>query len=402
VSQDTIPIWSDPDVQRIYDIRDGRPWPRFAEFNGKPGQLQAVREFVEADQTAGSDGPAESYVQACLAGVRAVERLDGEVDPGWIKFFLFQIDQINLFLWDLHRRSAEVAAVAEWTVVTIEKHQWGPDGPSTAIGQVHSGAMALAAQAGGGLRQNPATDSFEYGDGSEARKLAGVTDRPLATEAVAEVSQPQEDSQVAADELLIKRLEEAQDGDRTGLLVVQAIGANDRGDHAKALELFEQAARLGDVNSMVEVAMIYMSRSDLESARFWFESSAKAGYTKSFSYLAKLAEQAGDQEREREWSRRGAEAGDTWAMGNYAYFLLNDAVQVQQRGAPERDVMELLRACREYAVRAAGSGQVNAMYSAGLSSVFLGDRSEGRRWLEQAEENGHPDARGMIDRFGLR
>lgn len=405
MSEQTISIWADPDVRRIYDLVDGRPWPRFSDFNDQPDRLQLVLEFVQADQAAGSAGPADGYLQACRAGVRAVETLDGRVDPGWIKFLVFQVDQNNAFLWDLYRRSAEVAAVAEWTVETIERHGWGPDGRTSAIGQVHAGAMALAAEAGGGVRRNPQTGAFERGDGSEARRLAGITDQPSTADtdvaAGGGEEPPAGGESMSPDQLLAKRLEEAEQGDRTSLFVLHGVAAKERGDEAAALGHFEQAARLGDVESMVEVAIIYMSRNDHRSARFWFESSADAGYTKSFGYLVKLAEQAGDQEAEREWSRKGAEAGDAWAMGNHAYFLLTDAIQAQQRGTPEPQVMALINECYGYAVRAANMGQVNAMYSAGLSSAILGNSREAYDWLVHAEQNGHPNARKMIEQWGL-
>ena len=174
MTKGNLSIWNDSDVQRIYDLEDGQPWPRFAEFNANPDQLQMVLEFVQADQAAGSNGPSELYIEACLAGVRAVEVLTGHVDVGWIKFFIFQIDQNNSFLWDLFRRSHEVAAIGEWTVATLERNGWGPDGRTSALGQAHSNAMALAAEAGGGIRMNPETRVMEYGDGTEARRLAGL------------------------------------------------------------------------------------------------------------------------------------------------------------------------------------------------------------------------------------
>ena len=172
VTGDDISIWDDPDVQRIYDVVDGQAWPRFSEFNDNLGQVDLVRGFVEADQNAASDAPASAFVAACLAGVRAVEGLSSSVDCGWIKFLVFQIDVNNHFLWDLHHRATEVAAIAEWTVETIERNAWGPDGNTTALGQRHSNAMALAAAAGGGLRLNPNTGRFEYGNGDAARQAA--------------------------------------------------------------------------------------------------------------------------------------------------------------------------------------------------------------------------------------
>jgi len=138
-------IWDDPDVQRIYDI--------------------------EAGQNAGSDGPASAFVDACLAGIRAVEELPGSVDPGWIKFLIYMVDMNNHFLWDLHHTRTETAAIGEWTVRAIQRFGWGPDGNSTPLGERHSNAMALAAAAGGGMHTTP-DGRFEYGDGRAARQAA--------------------------------------------------------------------------------------------------------------------------------------------------------------------------------------------------------------------------------------
>ncbi|MCY1140098.1 toll/interleukin-1 receptor domain-containing protein [Actinoplanes sp. Pm04-4] len=143
-----IPIWDDPDVRRIYRVIDRQPFPNFHVFNDSPHQLQLVRDFVLADQNAGSDGPPAAFVDACLAGIRAVESLAAVADPGWLKFFTFMTDANNHFLWDLYRPALEVGAIASWTVETIEKHGWGPDGNSTAMGQRHSNALGLAAAAG--------------------------------------------------------------------------------------------------------------------------------------------------------------------------------------------------------------------------------------------------------------
>lgn len=63
-----------------------------------------------------------AFIDACLAGIRAVEHFNGKVNPGWVKFFLHFIEVNNSFLWHLYRRSEEVAAIGEWWVVTIESH----------------------------------------------------------------------------------------------------------------------------------------------------------------------------------------------------------------------------------------------------------------------------------------
>lgn len=174
-----VEIWDDPDVEEILSLnKDTRevlgeaPSPKFWDFNDKPEQLALVRSFLEADQKAGSDGPKSAFVDACLAGIRATEGLPASVEIGWSKFFTFQVYQNTVFLWRLHRANREVAAVAHWLVDTIQSRGWGPNGNTTALGQAHSDSMALAAEAGGGMRMDPATGGFEYPDGSEARAAA--------------------------------------------------------------------------------------------------------------------------------------------------------------------------------------------------------------------------------------
>nr|WP_296072533.1 hypothetical protein [uncultured Actinoplanes sp.] len=145
---DDIPIWNDPDVMRIYQVRNRQPFPNFYVFNDDPDQLQLVSDFVQADQNAGSDGPPTALINACLAAIRAVESLAAAVDPRWLKFFTYMTDANNHFLWDLYHPNLEVGAIASWTVETIERHGWGPDGNSTPMGQRHSNSLGLAAAAG--------------------------------------------------------------------------------------------------------------------------------------------------------------------------------------------------------------------------------------------------------------
>lgn len=167
-----IPIWNDTHVMGIYQVHDGRPFPMFHMLNAEPRHTQLVQQWITADQQAGSQGPPDAFIAACLAGIRLVETLAGSTAAGWLKLFTYMTDINNQFLWDLHHRQTEVAAIADWTVETIKGHGWGPDGDSTPLGQRHSNATALAAAAGGGVRLNPATGRFEPGTGDRARRAA--------------------------------------------------------------------------------------------------------------------------------------------------------------------------------------------------------------------------------------
>jgi hypothetical protein len=169
---DDLPIWDDVDVTRIYQIHDGQPFPMFHMFNEEPSHVEIVQNWITADQEAGSDGPPDAFVRACLTGIVAVETLTTSAAPGWLKFFTYMTDVNCHFLWNLYRRGTEVAAIADWTVETISRNGWGPDGNVTPLGQRHTYAAALAAASGGGVRRNPVTGMFEVGTGDRARQAA--------------------------------------------------------------------------------------------------------------------------------------------------------------------------------------------------------------------------------------
>lgn len=435
-----IPIWSDADVKRIYDLVDGRPWPRFVIFNDYPDQLALIRDFTEADQNAESDSPASAFVDACLAGIRAVEGLPESVDVGWIKFLVYQIDINNHFLWDLYHRSEEVAAIGEWTVNAIHRRGWGPDGNSSALGQRHSNAMALAAAAGGGLHVRSDTGKYEYGNGDAARRAAlggGFgSEGNVFREATSEPPSPSPVTSSSGEASPLAHVRDrialAEDGDRASGQFLLGLRAAMEGDVETAVRCFEDAAQLGDVESMLEAGNIHVSKGNRGTAKFWFETAAKAGdagaamsaaglahedgalgdahhwYGRAvelgaingYSGLARTADDAGNEVAAREWSRKGAELGVVDCMTLHAYFLLADSQVLMQEGSDEES-RRVLGDCLSFAERAANQEEVAAMYSAGLASAALGRDQQGLSWLRQAEQAGHPNARAMIERFGL-
>lgn len=224
--QGDISIWIDPDVRKIYDLQNGQPFPRFAMFNSEPDQLRLVHAFVEADQAAGSDGPASAFISACLAGIRLVEALPPTVEPGWLKFFIYQVDANNVFLSDRHHFSNEAAAIAEWTVVTLEQHDWGADGNTTALGQRHSNALAMAARAGFGVQYDPVKGKFANGDGGVARTAARLGGFGVIAADVPPVA-----SNPADDQPLMRQARQHLDRPK--------LGAGMTGSSARLQELFD-------------------------------------------------------------------------------------------------------------------------------------------------------------------
>lgn len=288
---------------------------------------------------------------------------------------------------------------------------WGPDGRTSALGQRHSNAMAIVAETGGGVRRNPETGAVEYGDGNDARRAAFaygfgqgiVTPEPEASRPAEPSSEHYGPVTMVQDAAaaIHYRLERAASGDKASEIFLSAFLAQEQGDEAGFVAGLEEAARLGDAEAMLEAGRAHAMQGNAQLARFWVETALQAGLSQAYSLLVQLGEAAGDEAAEREWSQRGAEAGDGWSMGNHAYFLLMDARQGIDANSPKSVVNSLLDQCLHYAVRAAHLGHVTAMYSAGLASAIMDDRHGALRWLEAADENGHPNARGIIERFGL-
>jgi hypothetical protein len=163
-------IWEDPDVGQILGVQDDQPGLLFEQLDDHDGPL--VYAFVEVDLARDEDSPPDVFLKACARGVTAFESLSSAAPVGWKKFLLNQVGDNARLIFDLFSIKAEAAAFADWVTASIEANRWGPDGNRTPLGEQHSACMALAAQSGGGVRQNPATGTFEAPNGDAARALA--------------------------------------------------------------------------------------------------------------------------------------------------------------------------------------------------------------------------------------
>jgi hypothetical protein len=120
-----------------------------------------------------SGSSVQTVIDACSVGVKAFEALcrystDDHL-IGWKKFILYNIGCNVQMLWGNHQKVPESAIFGDWVVVSIGANHWGPDGNQSALGSAHSNCLALAAQAGGGVRINPVTGKSEVPNGDAAR-----------------------------------------------------------------------------------------------------------------------------------------------------------------------------------------------------------------------------------------
>lgn len=164
-------IWDDEDVQRVFLVQGGTPLLKFDELT--PLDQVLMSRFIEADQSA--DGStAKALIIACAEGVQVFENVSDPMQHswaiGWKKFLLYQTGCNVQILWNEFRCAGETAIFADWVTSSIASNKWGPDGNKSALGNLHSNCMAIAAQAGGGVRINPATGRWEAPTGDAARR----------------------------------------------------------------------------------------------------------------------------------------------------------------------------------------------------------------------------------------
>jgi hypothetical protein len=172
-------IFRDNDVQYVFDLAgQGTVAPKLDDLDDHDRQL--FMQFVHADQDPEKLATPAGLVAACVAGTKAFEQLSDPMprswSAGWKKFILYITALNTQTLWDRFQnetgRAYETAIFADWVVFSIGHSGWGPDGNSTPLGKQHSYCMAVAAEAGGGIKMNPRTGRYEAPDGSAARNYS--------------------------------------------------------------------------------------------------------------------------------------------------------------------------------------------------------------------------------------
>jgi hypothetical protein len=164
-------IFSDGDVLQVFELHDDGVVPKLDSLD--PLDRALIATFFDADQNPGKLASPDALTEACTVGVKVFEGLSDDCPAGWRKFVLYITSLNTQTLWDRFQKhgkqSQETAIFADWVVFTIGRNGWGPDGNETPLGRQHSYCMAVAAESGGGIKQNPQTGRFEAPDGSVAR-----------------------------------------------------------------------------------------------------------------------------------------------------------------------------------------------------------------------------------------
>ena len=172
MSEEQQSIWTDPDVRQLFDMSSGRPMLRTSMLG--PIDAMMFDQFAHVDMSVGMDASAADFLNVCLSGIYHLEyTISDNVHIGLRKFMTYQVALNASIMWTTHRNADETILVTDWVMEQCQNHGWNPDGiPGSPMGQRARWNMAVAAEAGGGVRTNPATGRFEVPTGDRAREAA--------------------------------------------------------------------------------------------------------------------------------------------------------------------------------------------------------------------------------------
>jgi TPR repeat protein len=175
-------------------------------------------------------------------------------------------------------------------------------------------------------------------------------------------------------------------------------------DLNKARKLYQQAAKMGHADSMVELGRMCHKglggKQDYVKANEWFLKAARKGDAEAMNNLGEMYEfgqyREQDDVKAKEWYEQAARKGHPQAM-----YSLGGMYRLGEGG--ERDDLK----AREWFEKAARKGDAEAMHSLGVMYRFGegGERDDlkAREWFEKAARKGHPQAMhslGVMYRFG--
>jgi TPR repeat protein len=177
----------------------------------------------------------------------------------------------------------------------------------------------------------------------------------------------------------------------------------------KARKAWAEAARRGEVNSMLNISAFAHAEGDQRTARMWSERAAEKGSARGMYNLSVLAHEAGDADAARACSELAAEAGSAPAMLDLGILAHEegdaDAARAWWEQAAEAGMTEAMNNLGALAdkegnpdtaygwwERAAAAGDSMAMANLGIIAFRARDLKTARIWLERAAENGSAEA----------
>jgi tetratricopeptide (TPR) repeat protein len=165
-----------------------------------------------------------------------------------------------------------------------------------------------------------------------------------------------------------------------------AVEAERRGDQATQRFWAETAARAGSSLGMYNLGVLESQVGNAQEAGRWFLQAAEAGKVDGYAALLELADRAGDESAAGRWAKLGAGVDQPYCLQAHGFRLFEAGDHAGGIAAAERGA--------EY-------GDRQAMFAAGRMQVEVGNGNRARYWLIKARAAGHPRAQEIIDRFEL-
>lgn len=216
----------------------------------------------------------------------------------------------------------------------------------------------------------------------------------------------------------------AERGDPAAEARMRGLMATTAGGSEAALAEFEAAAQMGDVVAMFEAGSAAEDLGLAAQARYWFEAAAArdhgpaaynagvgayragdlptavrwleqagaSGLAEAYAALTQMASETGDRANEVRWSGAGADLGQSFCQVRHAQLLMQD--HPADRTVILQQAIPMLKLGAE-------QGAEGAAFLLGIAYGQIGDGSDARLWLKQAEAEGDADATRVMRENGL-
>jgi len=189
------------------------------------------------------------------------------------------------------------------------------------------------------------------------------------------------------DELAVKYYEEAARQGDVGAMFNAGCTHQDLGHVNDCERWWHAAAQAGHVGAAYNLAVRAGNAGNLPVARHWFQRAAELGDNSGYAALTQIAGESNDPCAEFHWAKLGAEAGHPFCVVRYAQLIT-------KANPGDREVLHQVHRMLEHATE---TGDVEVMFMAGLVNGQLGDLARSLHLLLEAERNGHPRARHVIE-----
>jgi len=156
------------------------------------------------------------------------------------------------------------------------------------------------------------------------------------------------------------------------------------GNSDKAVELYHQAAMLGNQVAMLNLANYHFDNNEVEKARPWLLQAAEKGNAKAMNRLGLIAERENDIELAKHWFLKAAETDNISGIWNLATTLRQQGHNL---------------AAHKWFLRGAGLGDTHCASKLGWLAEKDGDLTAALDWYRKAEALGEPKAAGEIARL---